>query len=619
MFVPYGAFFQFIFASVVQFYGGIEFLRSSILSLKNRLGDMNLLVSIGTLSAYLYSLFVLLIPDVIPEEARHLYFEASASVITFLLIGRYIETKTKLRATQFMVELISLKPKKTTVIVEGKECSVDADSLVEGDVFIVKPGEVIPADGVVLEGSSEIDKSSITGESKPEFVSEGSLVLSGSLNQLGVLKVRALKSTKESIINQVINLLLTAQSKKPKIGRLADRITYYFVPTVLVIAILTFDLWYLLMGSLDYGFVSMVSVLVIACPCALGLATPIAIVSIVGRGAKEGILFRNPEVIETAEDVDLVVFDKTGTITTGKMEVVDSLILDRDLLGTVFSLEKDVNHPISESIYRFGYAYVKGFESFDSKSVIPGEGVVGKLGDRVVFAGNRKMIDKMSVEIQEECEEFFKKHNQLGHTVVFAGINDKIVAMFALSDKIREESFKVIKKLKRRGIKTAILTGDEEKVAKDVAEKVGVDFFYWGLNPVDKYRVILNLKKEGKRVVYVGDGINDAVAMTTSDISIAVSNATELAKNSGDIVLLNSDLKGVIKSLNLSKIGLSVIKQNLLWAYLYNILGIPIAAGLLYPAFGILLNPMYGAFAMSLSSISVVLNSLRLKKLNIEK
>lgn len=607
---------MFLCATVVQFYAGLEFYKSSWLSLKNRLADMNLLVSVGTLSAYLYSVVVLLFPDVVPYQARHLYFEASASVITFVLLGRFLEAKARLKATDFMKKLLSLKPKRATIVVDGRLVEVDAESVVKGDVVLVKPGESLPVDGVVVEGMSEVDKSSITGESKPEFVKEGDTVLSGSVNQLGVLKVRALKNARESTIHQIINLILQAQMKKPRIGKLADRITQYFVPYVLIISILTFDVWFLITNSVEHSLVSMVSVLVIACPCALGLATPIAIVTTVGRAAKEGILIKNPESIEKIEDINTVVFDKTGTLTEGKMKVIDSLVVEREVLSILKSLESGLNHPVSRAISDFLSDCVDTVH-FSNLKVIPGEGVVGVTADFTAFAGNEKMLKRFDITLEGEFEKFWNQQIEKGNTVVFFGIQNRLVAVFGVADKVRPEASEVIQRLKSMRIKTVMLTGDGETVARDVANMLGIDDYKSGLTPVDKYREVSRLKADGKGIMFVGDGVNDAPAMSAADVGVAVENGTDITKESADFVLLNQDMRTLIKTINLSKYSLKIIKQNLIWAYIYNIIGIPIAAGLLYPFFGILLSPVYAGLAMSLSSVSVVVNSLRLKVLRL--
>lgn len=607
---------EFILASIIQFYVGFEFYRSSLMSLKNRIADMNLLVSIGTLSAYFYSTVVLFFENIFPEPARHFYFEASSTVITFVLIGRYLEERTKFKTTDFMKKLLTLKPKKALIVVDGKDYQIDAENIVKGDVVIIKPGDTVPVDGIVIQGQSEVDKSAITGESKPEFVKEGDLIISGSINMFGVLKIKAKKNAKESVINQIIDLLLQAQSKKPKIGRLADRITQYFVPMVLMVAIITFDLWYIFFDSIDYAFVNMVAVLVIACPCALGLATPIAVVSTIGRGSKEGIFIKNPEILENIKKIDIVIFDKTGTLTEGSMEVIDSMIL-KENLSPLASIEKDINHPISRAITKFLERYGLDNLEIPSKNVIPGEGILGNLEGMDIFAGNMKLLGRLNIVMDKKLEDFYHYHTSKGHTVIFYGIGKELIAVFAISDKIRLEAKQVISYLKGKGIKTVMLSGDNENVVSEVAKSLSLDEFRFNLSPMDKYHEVVNYRSMGKKVMFVGDGINDAPAMSGSDVGIAIGSGSDIAKESGDIILINTDLRGVIKAINLSINGLKIIKQNLFWAYIYNVIGIPLAAGLMYPFFGLLLNPVYAGLAMSFSSVTVVFNSLRLRFMKI--
>ncbi len=612
---PINHYIQFIIATVIQFYGGYEFYKSSISSLKNRMADMNLLVTIGTFSAYFYSILVLFFPNFFPKDMRHVYFEGSAAIISFVLLGRYLEQKAKLKATDFMKNLLTLKPTYATIIVDGKEYSIPAENVVKGDIILVKPGDKIPVDGVVLEGSTEVDQSFLTGESVLVFKTVGDEVFGGSINKLGILKIKATKNAKDNLINQMITLLLEAQSKKPKIGYLADRITQIFVPSVLIFSIIVFNLWYYLDYPLNFSFITALSVLVIACPCALGLATPIAIVNIVGRAAKEGLLFKNPEVIEKSENIGYAVFDKTGTLTEGKFEINDSLIISKQHLPLVLSLEKNINHPISQALIELEESLIEIID----KKVIPGEGVVGSYDGKNIAIGNIKLLEHLGISISKEIEEFYKKNKEKGNTVVFGVVEKEVIAVFSLSDKVRKEAYDVINWFKNKNIKTVLLTGDNEVVAKNVANKLKIDEVYWELKPVDKYNFIKNLKeKDSKHIVFIGDGINDAPAMVESDIGIAVESATDITKDSGDILLLKSDIYGIIKAILLSQKGLKIIKQNLFWAYIYNLIGIPIAAGFLYPFFGITLNPMYAGIAMSVSSITVVLNALRIRIISLK-
>jgi Cu2+-exporting ATPase/Cu+-exporting ATPase len=616
----YNEYFQFIIASIIQFYGGYEFYKSSFMSLKNRLADMNLLVSLGTFSAYLYSVSVLLFPSFFPENMRHVYFEGSSAIITFVLLGRYLEQKSKLKATDFMKNLLSLKPTYATIIVDGKEYQVKAENIVKGDTIIVRPGDKIPVDGIIIEGQTEIEQSFLTGESNLVYKKEGDEVLGGSINKVGVIKIKATKNAKDSVLNQIINLLLEAQSKKPKIGQLADRISQVFVPSVLIFAIVVFNIWYYLGYPLNFAFTTALAVLVIACPCALGLAIPIVIVNIVGRAAKEGILIKNPEVIENLKDIGIVIFDKTGTLTEGKFQVVDTLYKgSKEDLEMILSLEKDINHPISQSIVNFMEENGFNFVNISQKQILAGRGIVGIFENIKLYIGNKKLFEEIGINISDEFLEFLKKNEENGYTVIFGAVDDGIVLALAVSDGIKKEALEVVKWFKNKGVKTVLLTGDNEKVAKNVAKTLSIDEVYWQLTPIDKYKFIKNLKSDyEKSIVFVGDGINDAPAMAECDVGIAVESASDITKDAGDIILLNSNLRGVLKAVVLAEKGLKIIKQNLFWAYVYNLIGIPVAAGFLYPNFGILLNPMYAGMAMAFSSITVVLNALRLKRISLE-
>jgi len=607
----YHEYIQFILATIIQFYAGQEFYKSSLKSLKNRIADMNLLVTIGTFAAYFYSLAVLIFGDFFPSDMRNVYFEGSSAVITFVLLGRYLELKTRQNATEFMKKLLSLKPDKAIKIVDGKEEIVDAISIKKSDIVLVRPGDKIPVDGVIIEGQTEVDQSFLTGESKLIYKKVGDEVLSGSVNKVGVIKVKAVKDAKDSVLNQVIKLLLEAQSKKPQIGRLADKITAYFVPAVLIFSIFIFDLWYFLGYPLNFSITTAIAVLVIACPCALGLATPITIVNVVGRGAKEGMLFKNPEVIEKAEKIDYVVFDKTGTLTQGKMNVEDYVIKDKNYLPVLLALEKGINHPIAFALLNL--ESVPTDITVENKTVVVGKGVVGYYHNKKIMMCNFQFLKENGISLDKEFLEFYEKNKNLGNTVIFGVVDDKVVAVFSISDTVKPESKEVVKKLKEKGIKVVMLTGDNQKVAEKVSKEVGIEEYYYDLSPIDKFNFIKSLREKGFTVVFVGDGVNDAPAMMESDIGIAVETASDLAKESGSIILLNSDIKGVLKAINLCQKGLKTIKQNLFWAYIYNVIGIPIAGGLLYPFFGILLSPMYAGIAMSVSSVTVVLNALKLR------
>ncbi|WP_338151278.1 copper-translocating P-type ATPase [Persephonella sp. IF05-L8] len=587
-----------IFASIVQFGAGWEFYRFAIGGLKNRIADMNLLVVIGTSAAYFYSVFVIFFPFLFPENMRSTYFGGAAAIITFVLLGRYLESSSRNKATGFLRKLLKLKPQKALIIVDGKEVEVPADSIVVGDIVVVKAGERIPVDGVVIEGSGDIDQSILTGESLPVLKKTGDTVLGGSLLVDGYILIKATKTGKDAFIYQLTKLVSQAQEKKPPVGRLADKVVAVFVPAILIISILTFDVWYLL-DKLDIAFLSSVSVLIIACPCALGIATPIAIVVAVSKGAKEKILIKNPEIIEGIKDITLAIFDKTGTITEGKLSVVEEKTFDKQFLKYAYPALKNSNHPVAKAVLKKIPEYEAKPENFKSMA---GKGIIAIVEGKRVVAGNKVLLEEHGFVIEENSEE----------TELFIAVEDKLVAAFYLSDNLKPEAKAVLDKLKEKGIKTILLTGDKKEVAEKICAEAGFDECFAQLKPEDKYRIVKELQQKGEKVMFIGDGINDAPAMASANVGIAVVQATDITKETGDILLLRNDLSLVLKAINLSAFSMNVIKQNLFWAFIYNIIGIPVAAGILYPVAGILLKPVIAGVAMSFSSVSVVLNALRI-------
>ena len=566
---------------------------------------MNLLIVIGTSAAFFYSLFVMIFPEIFVLQMRNLYFEGSASIITFVLMGRYLESRSRNKATDFMKKLLSLKPQEATILVDGKQIKVPADSIVKGDIVVVKAGERVPVDGVIVEGSAEIDQSMITGESLPVLKKVGDSVIGGTINTDGYIILKAVRTGKETFLSQMTGLLFEAQEKKPSVGKLADRIVAVFVPSILIISIITFDLWYIF-NRPDIAFLASVSVLIIACPCALGIATPIAVVSSVGRGAKEGILLKNPDIIEKIPDVDTAFFDKTGTVTEGKLKISNSIIYDKDMLKLAYPALSQSKHPVIDAVL----PHIPFFEGkTEDLKTFPGKGVKAVVENKHILIGNRKLMEENGINI----------NLPEGKTEVIIAVDKKVVGVFFLEDKIKKDAEYVIRKLKEKGIKTVLLTGDRKLSAKSVCGEAGFDECYWELLPEDKYRIVRDYQKKGRRTLFIGDGINDAPAMAVSDVGIAVLQATDLAKEAGDMIILSDDLKSVLKAYSLSEVTFRIIKQNLFWAYIYNMIGIPVAAGILYPFFGILLKPVFAGIAMSFSSVTVVANALRLqiKKLEV--
>ncbi len=571
---------------------------------------MNLLVVVGTSAAYFYSLFVLFFTQLFPETSRNTYFESAAAIITFILLGRYLETKARNKATSFMKSLLNLKPQKSVIIVDGKEIEVDSDSIVEGDIVVLKKGNKVPVDGIVIEGSCEVNQSAITGEYMPVLKEKGQNVISGSLIQDGYCKIKALRNAKSSVLNQIIKTILEAQSKKPPIAKFADKVVYYFVPVIIIISVITFDIWYFFTEDFQLSLIPAVSVLIIACPCALGLATPIAIISLIGRSAKEGILIKNPDIVEIINSVKTVVFDKTGTLTKGKLKVSSFILENEGFKDFLYTLASKSNHPISKAIKEKFEGNVLEIENFEN---ITGKGLKAVINREIVLNGSLRLMKENNVEIPKKYIEFYENETKKGKVVVFLAVNDKVVGVVSIEDEIREEAKDVISKLKKEGYKILMITGDSKNTALEVAKELGIDNVYFEVFPEDKLKIVENLQKEGKKVMFVGDGINDAPAMAKADVGLSMSSGADIAKETGDAVILSNNLKSILKFIKLSKEGNKIIKQNLFWAYFYNSIGIPVAAGILYPINGVLLKPVFASIAMSFSSVSVVLNALRLQ------
>lgn len=608
----------FALASIVQFYCGARFYSHAFKSLISKNYDMNVLVSLGTSAAYFYSTTVLFLPQLFPENLRFMYFDGASVIITFVLLGRYLEENSKQKASGFLKNLMHLAPLNANLLdKEGESKEVLASSLKVGDIVIVKSGEKIPADGVIIEGNADIDTSMITGESMPVFKTLNDEVLSGTLNSNGAIKVEVKKEAKDTTLSKIITLLKTAQSKQIPISRFADKVANIFVPTVVIISVVTFLIWAFIVGDMQKAIIASISVLIISCPCALGLATPIAIVSAVSRGAKEGILIKNPQILEEIKEISHAVFDKTGTLTIGQISVSKTNI-DKKYFEIIASVESFSEHPISKAVVNF----IKKENSFSSQlkvddlEIIAGKGIKAKVNGQEVILGNEKLLKENSVEIDKEHMEFYNHELENANGLIFASIDKKSVGCFSLEDKIKDESKDVIKELKALNIKPVLLTGDNKITATKIAQKLGIDTVYSEVLPDEKYDVVKKLQGSSK-VMFIGDGVNDAPSIKQANIGIALNSGSDVSKDAGDIILINNDLTSVIKSINLSIKSMTIVKQNLFWAFAYNVMGIPIAAGILYPFFGVMLSPMYAGIAMSFSSVTVVLNSLRLKVRNL--
>uniref|UniRef100_UPI00404879EC heavy metal translocating P-type ATPase n=1 Tax=Aliarcobacter sp. TaxID=2321116 RepID=UPI00404879EC len=604
---------MFILATIVQFYSGGRFYTLAYKAVSNSNYDMNVLVALGTSAAYFYSVFVVFFPSLFPEELRFLYFDGAAVIISFILLGRLLEERSKAKATDFLKKLMDLAPLNATLICEdGSFKTVLASELKVGDKVLIKTGEKISTDAVISKGSADIDTSMITGESMPVYKTIGDEVIAGTLNTTGVIEVVVLKQSNDTTLSKIIALLSTAQSKKLPISRFADNVANIFVPTVIIISILTFFAWYFIVGNALNAILASISVLVISCPCALGLATPIAIVSSVGKGAQEGILIKNPEILEIIKDIKYAVFDKTGTLTKGIISVKDA-VYEEKYLDILASLETKSEHPISKAVVVF--AQTKNIltnKDFEDIQIIPGLGISAIYENKKVLIGSLSFLEKNGINLDSKYLDFYNTSLNSGSGVILASIDKECVAVFALEDSIKDGAKELIADLKAKNITPILLTGDNQITANSVAKELNIDKVYAQVLPDEKYKVIIELQKESK-VMFVGDGINDSPSIKQADIGITLNSGSDITKDAGDIILINNDLKAVSKSINLSIESMKVIKQNLFWAFIYNIGGIPLAAGIFYPIFGVMLTPMYAGIAMSFSSVTVVLNSLRLK------
>ena len=604
---------MFILATIVQFYAGGRFYTLAYKAVSNSNYDMNVLVALGTSAAYFYSVFVVFFPSLFPEELRFLYFDGAAVIISFILLGRLLEERSKAKATDFLKKLMDLAPLNATLICEdGSFKTVLASELKVGDKVLIKTGEKISTDAVISKGSADIDTSMITGESMPVYKTIGDEVIAGTLNTTGVIEVVVLKQSNDTTLSKIITLLSTAQSKKLPISRFADNVANIFVPVVIIISILTFFAWYFIVGNALNAILASISVLVISCPCALGLATPIAIVSSVGKGAQEGILIKNPEILEIIKDIKYAVFDKTGTLTKGIISVKDA-VYEEKYLDILASLETKSEHPISKAVVVFAQnKNISLNKEFEDIQIIPGLGISAIYENKKVLIGSLSFLEKNSINLDGKYLDFYNTSLNNGAGVILASIEKECVAVLALEDSIKDGAKELITDLKAKNITPILLTGDNQITANSVAKELNIDRVYAQVLPDEKYKVIIELQKEAK-VMFVGDGINDSPSIKQADIGITLNSGSDITKDAGDIILINNDLKAVSKSINLSIESMKVIKQNLFWAFIYNVGGIPLAAGIFYPIFGVMLTPMYAGIAMSFSSVTVVLNSLRLK------
>lgn len=579
--------------------------------------NMDSLIAVGTSAAFLYSVFGMYkIVTGDTSYAMHLYFEAAVTILTLITLGKYLEAISKGKTSEAIKKLMGLAPKTATIIREGNEIVIPIDEVVVGDIILVKPGEKLPVDGEVIEGSTAIDESMLTGESIPVEKIVGSNVIGASINKTGFIKYKATKVGRDTALSQIIKLVEDAQGSKAPIAKMADVISAYFVPIVIGLAIFSAIAWLIAGETPVFALTIFISVLVIACPCALGLATPTAIMVGTGKGAENGVLIKGGEALEITHKINTIVFDKTGTITEGKPVVTDIVSRGKEnniLLALAASAEKGSEHPLGEAIVRAAIEKNIELKSLENFNAIPGHGIEVVIENESILLGNLKLMKERSIDIGELRGEADRLANE-GKTPMFIAINNSLEGIIAVADTVKPSSINAIKELHNMGIKVAMITGDNKKTAEAIAKQVGIDIVLSEVLPEDKANEVKKLQGKDDKVAMVGDGINDAPALAQADIGIAIGSGTDVAIESADIVLMRSDLMDVIVAIKLSKATIRNIKQNLFWAFGYNVLGIPVAMGVLHIFGGPLLNPMIAAAAMSLSSVSVLANALRLKK-----
>ncbi len=613
---------MFILSLPVQFIVGFRFYRGSYDALRSRIGNMDLLIGLGTSAAWIYSTIATFIPGFFPSSGT--YFETSAIIITLIQTGNLLEYITKGKASQAVHRLLNLQPTMAHVIRNGVETSIPVENVEAGDILVVRPGEKVPVDGNVVEGSSAIDESMITGESLPRDKRVGDEVIGATVNKTGLLRVRATKVGQDTVLSQIAKLVEEAQVGKAPLQRLADKVSAYFVPSVILIATASGLFWYFAARiGLAFSLLAFVSVVIIACPCALGIATPAALLVGTGKGAENGILIKGGDQLEEAGKLNTIIFDKTGTLTKGEPSVTDIVpigkLSETQILGYAGAVEKGSEHPLAEAVVKAARA--KRIELSDPSGfeALPGLGVKATVEGRDVLLGNLELMSKFSVPVEAYSERMAELQNQ-GKTVSLLAVDRQPVALIGLADTVKESSAITVKALKKMGLDVVMLTGDNERTAKAIAQTLGIDTVFANVRPDQKeeIEIVRKLQKNGK-VAMVGDGINDAPALAAADVGIAIGSGTDVAKETGGIVLLRDDMTDVPKALELSKATIRKIKQNLVWAFFYNVALIPIAAGILVPFLGpgiYQVLPLLAGAAMAISSVTVVSNSLLLRRFN---
>ena len=611
------AFLQFLLTLPIVFVNRIFYI-SGFKALFNKAANMDTLVGLGSFAALIYGIFAIMRMayglgfekfEIVENYRHNLYFESSAMILTLITLGKYFEKKSKGQTKKSLESLMDLAPKKARILKDKNEVEILVEDLKKGDLILVRPGEAIPVDGIVKEGSSLVDESAITGESIPVNKNIGDEVISATLNKQGSFIFEATKVGEDTTLSKIIELVNQANETKAPIAKLADKISAIFVPTVMIISLITFVVWMILGYGFEFSLNFAISVLVISCPCALGLATPMAIMVATGKSAQFGLLFKNAESLENLHKVDTILLDKTGTITEGKPQVTDiiSEIDENEFIKIASSIENNSEHPLSHAISEYAKdnnIQAKNIEDFEA---ISGKGIKAKYENKIYYGGNISLMKEKNIDLKSYEKKADKFSNE-GKTSMYFADEKNVIGIIAVQDKPKNLSKIAIDEMKKMGYEVRMITGDNEKTAEAIKNALNIDEKYAEVLPQDKEKEIKNLQKLGKKVLMVGDGINDAPALVRSDVSMAIGNGTDVAIESADIILINNNILDIVSALKLSKTTIKIIKENLFWAFFYNIIGIPLAAGLLYPAFGLKLSPMFGAFAMSFSSIFVCLN-----------
>ena len=605
-----------------------KYFKNGFKTLWHRSPNMDSLIAIGAGAAILYGIFAIYRIGyamghgdmaVVHQYAHDLYFESAGTILTLITIGKYLETKSKGKTSEAITKLLNLAPKTVTVVRDGVEQVIDATDVEKGEIFLVKPGESVAVDGIVLEGKSSFDESAITGESIPVPKQEGDAIVSASMNKSGLIRAKATKVGEDTTIAQIIRLVEEASSSKAPIAKMADKIAGVFVPAVITIALITGVIWLISGATFEFAMSTAIAVLVISCPCALGLATPVAIMVGTGKGAENGILIKSGDALETAHQIDTVVLDKTGTITQGKPVVTDIICAagknadKTQLLQIAGSLEKGSEHPLAEAIVNYCVTNNISLEKVTDFNALFGRGIEGTVSGTHYFAGNEKMMEEKGISLSTEQKNQIQALAKQGRTPLLFADGKQFLGIVAVADVVKPTSKEAVQKFRDYGIHVIMLTGDNEVTAQAIKEQVGIDEVIAGVLPTQKEEKISALKQAGHKVAMIGDGVNDAPALASADVGIAIGAGTDVAIESADIVLMKNDLLDAVGAVKLSKAVIRNIKENLFWAFFYNSIGIPLAAGVLYPLFQIKLNPMFGAAAMSLSSVCVVSNALRLR------